>query len=147
MITKYLCLLLLSSGLFFSCSKSDDPTPVTNNMDNPSPTNSETTTMGTFVSYAHNLSGQAILHIDSAGATVLRFENYTMSEGPDVHVYISKTNNFTAANVIEVTKLNTGFANNDVNFDFMSSVYTSEYKFVLVYCVKYSSLFGFTELK
>jgi Electron transfer DM13 len=152
MLMKYIGLFILASSLFFSCSTSEDPIPVVMDMDDsdlpddPSPENSEIIKTGTFTSYAHNLGGNAILHIDSTGSKILRFENYTMSQGPDVHVYISKSNNYTAANVIEVTKLTEGFNDNDINFDFMSPAYTSEYKFVLVYCVEFHSLFGYAEL-
>ena len=49
--------------------------------------------------------------------------------------------------MIEVAKLTSGYMHSDINFDFKSQGFTSEYKFVLVYCVQYNSLFGYAELE
>ena len=143
-------LMILSGLIFFSCSKSgSDPTPDggLSMVNDAAPSNSTVFKMGMFVSYAHGLDGTAALYVDPAGAKVLRFENFTMSQGPDVYVYLSKANNFSKANVIEVSKLTDGHSKSNINFKVTSPSYTSDHKFVLVYCVQYNSLFGNTELK
>ena len=136
--------------IFVSCSKSEsDPTPDGGalTVNDVTPTNSSIVKMGMFVSYAHGLGGAAALYVDPAGAKILRFENFTMSQGPDVHVYVSKAGNFSNASVIEVAKLTDGYTKSNVNLKLTSSAYISDYKYVLVYCVQYNSLFGNTELK
>ncbi len=143
-------LIILSGAIFFSCSKSEsDPAPNggVSMVNDAAPSNSTVFKMGMFVSYAHGLDGTAALYVDAAGAKILRFENFTMSQGPDVHVYVSKSSNFSNANVIEVGKLTDGYSKSNINFTVTSPSYTSDYKYVLVYCVQYNSLFGNTELK
>ena len=143
-------LMILSGAIFVSCSKSEsDPAPASGfpMVNDAAPSNSSIIKMGMFVSYAHGLDGTAALYVDPAGAKVLRFENFTMSQGPDVYVYLSKANNFSKANVIEVAKLTDGYSKSNINFNVTSPSYTSDYKYVLVYCVQYNSLFGNTELK
>ena len=143
-------LMILSGMIFFSCSKSgSDPTPDSGalTVNDAPPSNSSIIKMGMFIGYAHGLDGTAALYVDGAGAKVLRFENFTMSQGPDVHVYVSKSANFSNANVIEVANLADGYSKSNINFKVTSPSYTSDHKFVLVYCVQYNSLFGNTELK
>ena len=149
-LVKFAFLLILSGMILVSCSKSEsDPTPDGGalTVNDVTPTNSSIVKMGMFVSYAHGLGGAAALYVDPAGAKILRFENFTMSQGPDVHVYVSKAGNFSNASVIEVAKLTDGYTKSNVNLKLTSSAYISDYKYVLVYCVQYNSLFGNTELK
>jgi hypothetical protein len=146
---KTLQIILIASIFAFSCASEDDMAPA--GMDNMVmdmlPANTDKNGMGTFTSYAHSLAGKAILLTDDAGKRVVRLEDFTMTSGPDVYVFVSKSNNYSQANVIEVAKLTSGYTDSDINFDFDSSAYTSDYKFVLVYCIQYNSLFGFAELK
>ena len=147
---KFAIMMILSGMIVVSCSKSgSDPTPDSGSLtvNDATPSNSSVAKMGMFVSYAHGLDGTASLYVDGDGMRVLRFENFTMSQGPDVHVYVSKANNFSNANVIEVAKLADGYTKSNVNFKLTSPSYTSDYKYVLVYCVQYNSLFGNAELK
>jgi hypothetical protein len=102
---------------------------------------------GVFTGYAHDLSGKASLFCGDDGSKTIRLQDFNMLAGPDVYVYISKSNNYSQANVIEVTKLTSGYMNSDINFAFKSTSFTSEYKFVLVYCVQFNSLFGYAELE
>ena len=111
------------------------------------PENKKQAGTGVFNSYAHDLSGKASLFCGDGDTKAIRLEDFSMLAGPDVYVFVSKSNNFSKANVIEVAKLTTGYLNSDINFDFKSQSFTSEYKFVLVYCVQYNSLFGFAELE
>jgi len=145
---KLLQIILILSTIAFSCDSEDDMSPAGMDMvmdmlpDDIGPIG-----MGTFTSYAHNLAGKAILLTDDAGKRVVRLEDFTMTSGPDVYVFISKSNNYSQANVIEVAKLTAGYTDSDINFEFDTSAYTSDYKFVLVYCIQFNSLFGYAELK
>lgn len=111
------------------------------------PENKKQTGAGVFTSYAHDLSGKASLFCGDDDSKAIRLEDFNMVAGPDVYVFISKSNNYSKANVIEVAKLTSGYLDSDINFDFKSQSFTGEYKFVLVYCVQYNSLFGYAELE
>lgn len=111
------------------------------------PENKQQTGAGVFTSYAHDLSGKASLFCGDDDNKAIRLEDFNMLAGPDVYVFISKSNNYSKANVIEVAKLNSGYLDSDINFDFKSQSFTADYKFVLVYCVQYNSLFGYAELE
>ena|SRR5687768_10682926 len=111
------------------------------------PENKKQTGAGVFTSYAHDLSGKASLFCGDDDNKVIRLEDFNMLAGPDVYVFISKSNNYSKANAIEVAKLTSGYMDSDINFDFKSQGLTSDHKFVLVYCVQYNSLFGYAELE
>jgi hypothetical protein len=148
LIPMAICLLSV-----ISCNKADDPAPTTvDMMKNPetpeiSPGTGQINKTGIFTSYAHNLMGSALFNIDSTNRRVLKLESFTMTQGPDVRVYIAKSNNYSKANVLEVTKLASGYSNQSLHFEITSSTYSEDYKFVLVYCLQYNSLFGYAELK
>lgn len=145
--------VLISSAMFVfvsSCSSEDDPTAVIDNLQDPQvdvgvPPNSSVITMGTFTSFAHGLSGEAVIYADAEGDRTLRFKNFTMSAGPDVYVLFSKSNNYSKANTIAISMLKDGYSNQNINFSVPDSIDISTHKFVLVYCVQFNSLFGFSE--
>src|SRR5918993_2685228 len=139
-------IFLCVAVLFTSCEEDTVSGPNTSVMDMV-PEDKEQTGDGVFTGYAHDLSGKASLFCGDDGSKAIRLEDFNMVAGPDVYVYISKSNNYSQANVIEVAKLTSGYMNSDINFSFKSTSFTSEYKFVLVYCVQFNSLFGYAELK
>jgi len=100
---------------------------------------------GTFTSYEHNLMGSAALYQDTVGRHTIRLEGFTMTQGPDVRVYISRANNYSNANTIEVAGLRESYTNDNIVIPLGN--YSSEYKYVLVYCLEFHSLFGYAELK
>jgi hypothetical protein len=104
----------------------------------------DTIARGLFTSYQHSLSGNAILYTDINNATVLQLENFNMTAGPDVHVFLSKTASYSAANILDLGVLSTGYTNSTLSYTITG--YDATYKYVLVYCVTYSALFGYTEL-
>jgi len=138
----YLSAVLLFG--FISCKKekpndemiNDDPTTAV-----------DTIGEGTFTGYQHSLAGDAILYTEVSGNKILRLEDFNMTAGPDVYVYLSTTSSFNAG-AIQVAQLavNTNYTNSNINFTVSSPSYTSSYKYVLVYCVQFSALFGYTEL-
>lgn len=143
-------MIFFISFLQFSCGSDEEvmPSGSTNDMVNDMiPIDKNSIGMGTFMSYAHNLSGKAVLLEDDAGSKTIRLEDFNMTAGPDVFVFASRSNNYSKGNVIEVAKLTSGYTDSDINFNFTSNTFTSEYKFILVYCVQYNSLFGYAELK
>ena len=139
----FLCLAIACA----SCGEEEVSGGPNNSIMDMAPENKTQTGAGVFTSYAHDLSGKASLFCGDDDNKAIRLEDFNMLAGPDVYVFISKSNNYSKANVIEVAKLTSGYMDSDINFDFKSQNFTSEYKFVLVYCVQYNSLFGFAELK
>jgi hypothetical protein len=141
----------LALVLAASCASEDDPKPVEGDLQDPQvgadvPANATVQTMGTFTGYAHGLSGKAVLYINDQGERTLRFENFTMSEGPDVYVLFSKTNNYSEANTVAISNLKNGYSNENLNIKVPDSIDLDTHKFVLVYCIQFHSLFGFSEL-
>ena len=147
---KILCLILFAGLVVISvcCKKKEDIGPTVMVMSAPPSATSDTIGEGNFTSYAHNLSGSALLYKEG-NPTVkkVRLYNFNMSAGPDVYVYLSKTSSYSAANVLQITRLTTGYSNSSITFDVNHASYSSDYKYVLVYCVQYSSLFGYVELR
>lgn len=148
---KRLLITFLVSMFIFSCQTEDEPQPI-DEMREPvvnvaPPQNATSSKMGTFVGYAHALSGKSLLYTDATNSRTLRLEEFTMTPGPDVFVFLSKSNNYSKANVISLVKLNDGYNKSSLNIAVDPSIDLSTHKFVLVYCVQFSSLFGYAELK
>jgi hypothetical protein len=136
------------SLLLFSCGGEEEvPSGPQDMVADMLPDDKDQRAVGTFISYAHSLSGKAVLLQDDAGSKAIRLEDFNMTAGPDVYVFVSRSNNYSIANVIEVARLSSGYTNSAINFNFNSPEFTSDHKFVLVYCVQYNSLFGYAELK
>ncbi|MEO5979274.1 MAG: DM13 domain-containing protein [Chryseolinea sp.] len=135
---------LVISGCTSETENTDQPQVMQND---PLAIDTVETVSGKFVSYAHNLQGSASLLLKEDHSAILRFENFTLLAGPDVHVLLSKSNNYSSSNVIEIASLKTGYTSSNLNFPLDGVNYTDDYKFVLVYCVEFNSLFGYTELK
>lgn len=140
---KYLALLFILVLLgTASCKKEEEGPTVMHN--NPGATAIDTVARGVFTSYQHSLSGSALLYTDVNNATVLQLDNFNMTSGPDVHVFLSKTASYSAANILDLGQLTGGFTNSTLSYTLNG--YDATYKYVLVYCVTYSALFGYTEL-
>jgi hypothetical protein len=150
---KDLALAFVFSVALVACTADDEPKPLeTNDVQEPAkdvdpPSDAIATSMGTFSSFAHGLSGKAVVYTATGNKRILRLENFTMTQGPDVYVFLSKTNNYSAANTIAVGKLKEGYSNSNLTLSVDDTVDLNVHKFVLVYCVQYSSLFGYAEPK
>src|SRR5690349_1633306 len=77
------------------------------------PTNVLSVSGGTFTSFAHGLEGMAKVYTQTNGEKILRFEKFTMTAGPDVYVFFSRSNNYGAANVIALSKLTKGYSRSE----------------------------------
>jgi hypothetical protein len=69
----------------------------------------------------------------------LILENYTVESGPDLKVYLSKSNTPTDF-------VNLGNLNASTVYSIPQSVDLKEYKFVLIHCQQYNHLFAVAEL-
>jgi hypothetical protein len=144
---KILLLFVCAATLSLSCGEETVSGGSNSSIMDMVPENKKQTGAGVFTGYAHDLSGKASLFCGDDENKAIRLEDFNMLAGPDVYVFISKSNNYSKANAIEVAKLSSGYMDSDINFDFKSQGLTSDHKFVLVYCVQYNSLFGFAELE
>jgi hypothetical protein len=91
----------------------------------------------------HSLQGKVIFLTNSNNEKILRMEDFSVVNGPDVNVYLSKTSEF--KDVIDLGDLRATQGN--INYEIDPAINTTEYKFVLVWCIKYAVLFGYAEVK
>lgn len=97
---------------------------------------------GEFKPGDHDVAGRAVL-IESEGSKTLRFEDFDTVNGPDLFIYLSKdleAKEFVNLGRIKATKGN-------VNYEVDSSIDTTQYNKVLVWCKAFSVLFSYAELK
>lgn len=144
-----LCLLTL---MLVSCND-DEPTPFEQGaLKEPEesagmPNNTTASLAGLFTSFAHGLSGKALSYTLADQQRIIQLEDFTMSAGPDVYVFLSRSNNYSKSNTIGIAKLTRSYSNASLNITIDPAVDLAAHPFVLVYCVQYNSLFGYAELK
>lgn len=98
---------------------------------------------GTFINGPYgSVSGMATIFHQN-GAMILALQNMSISNGPQLHIYISKEKQ--PVNFIDLGPLQSTMGNQlysiPGNPDF------SVYKYALVHCKKYNHLFGSAEMK
>ena len=135
-------LLLISFVTIFSTCTEEGPEIVA---DDPKDEMAMILGTGQFVdaNAGHQLSGKVLLLSDKDNKITLRFEEFSVINGPDVNVYLSKTPNY--QDVIDLGDLKATSGN--VNYELDPAINTKEYKYVLVWCIKFASLFGHAEIK
>jgi hypothetical protein len=137
---QILILLIASSLVLSSCVKENTPTnPINDTPD----TTSMDVKLGMFINGPYgNISGNArIVTMDNK--FILALENVVISNGPDLHVYISKE--VQPVNYIDLGRLQSTMGNQLYNIpgnpDF------TQYKYALIHCQRYNHLFGSAELR
>jgi hypothetical protein len=106
---------------------------------------------GQFYSILHPTSGTATIYQMGDGTRVLRFTNFTTSNGPDVHVYMVAADDAKDAAAVEkagfidlgVIKGNIG----DQNYTLGSDLDLSKYRAVSIWCKRFSVNFGAAPLR
>ena len=136
MKTKLLFLPLFL--LFFSCEVEGDLTrdliPVI--VDQPSTT---TTLLGTFASTSGiSVQGKATVFLEN-NQYKLKLVDFSISSGPDLKVYLSKSN--TPTDFVNLGNLNPATV-----YAIPQNVEIKDYKFVLIHCQQYNHLFAVAEL-
>jgi hypothetical protein len=101
---------------------------------------------GSFHSILHPTQGTATIYRDSNGGHVLRFTNFSTSNGPDVHVYmVAADDSNDAATVLHAGFIDLGPIKGNVgdqNYTLGSDVDLSKYRSVSVWCKRFSVNFG-----
>lgn len=87
--------------------------------------------------------------IEKVGAKkYLVFKNFTSNNGPDVHVYFSKTIGSHAMPPTEYKDLGLlKYTSGTFNYELLMEPDVVNYKFVLIWCAQYRIQFGWAELK
>jgi hypothetical protein len=100
---------------------------------------------GQFESYAHETVGTASL-LNANGKTVLRLSGFTTSNGPDVHVLLTKTDDpkqIAGSLDLGSIKGNKG----DQNYELPAGTKPGDYKAVNIWCKRFDVAFGGAVLK
>jgi hypothetical protein len=84
------------------------------------------------------IAGGVKIYLD-ANQNKLELDKFSISSGPDLKVYLSKSN--TPAEIVNLGNLNPANV-----YVIPQSVDVSVYKYVLIHCQQYSHLFAFAEL-
>lgn len=128
-------IFVLLIATFVSCSKEDDIT-IENQQQ---ASTAVVTSFGNFTpTSGHSVSGQAKVYTDNNVRKVV-LENFSISSGPDLKVYLSKTN--TPNDFI-----NLGNLASNTNFIIPTGTNLSEYKFVIIHCQQFNKIFAFAQL-
>jgi hypothetical protein len=116
---------------FISCSKDEDI--IINNQQQP--TTAVVTSSGDFVSTTgYSVLGKAKVYTDNNVRKVV-LENFSISSGPDLKVYLSKTNT-----PVEFVSL--GNLASNTNFSIPSNTNLLEYKYVIIHCQQFNKIFA-----
>lgn len=95
---------------------------------------------GTFNPTA-GISGSGVVKIYQLNDVyTLQLENYTISDGPDLKVYLSKE-------AVPADFVNLGNVNPNQNYPIPSTVNVSEFPYVLIHCQQYNHLFAVAALQ
>lgn len=135
---------LLGLLMLAACKKEKQKTVTTNDE---APAVSDTLRTGNFIDQGagHSVSGKGLLFKDANNNIILRLENFNMTAGPNVDLFLSKTNTYNAQ-VIKIKDLTTGFSNSSFNTDVDDTIDFSQYHYVILWCVDYSVQFGYADL-
>jgi hypothetical protein len=104
------------------------------------PAVAETLRSGSFESYAHETKGKAAI-LKSAGGFILRLSDFSTSNGPDVHVLLSKTSD--PMDITESLDLGSIKGNQgDQNYTLPAGTDPSQFNSVTVWCKRFDVSFG-----
>lgn len=93
--------------------------------------------MGNFINGVHPVSGKAAWH-KAGNIQTLLLSNFSSDSGPDLKVYLSK--DITASSFILLGDLKSTTGNQTYNIPNTAS--TADYKYILIWCQRFSVLFG-----
>jgi Electron transfer DM13 len=139
MTMKNTFLLLLFSTLIFSCEEEGvltrDVLQTVIIPENSTPVNE-----GLFMSTSGiNVTGGAKIYQENGQFKVV-LDNFSISSGPDLKVYLSKSN-------IPAEFVNLGNLTTATIYAIPQNVTLSEYKYILIHCQQYNHLFAVAQLK
>lgn len=134
--------LLLSSLFLVSCIRENTSTEDLMEM---APENSVLKYSGNFMQgpYGNNVNGKAEIYEKNGTYTLVFDDKFTVSNGPDLYVYVSKEQQ--PSQFISLGKLKS--VNGGQTYTFTGSVNFDEYKYAVVHCQQYNHLFSYALLE
>jgi hypothetical protein len=138
---KILVISLLSSCVLASC-KREELTPIVVLAEKPADMSIQKTNGNFSNGDGETATGQASIY-KKDNTYQLVFENLMVNNGSNLHVYLSQEIN--PKNFVDLGDLKS-IKGNQV-YDIPSNVDATSYKYALVYCQRYSHLFGYAPLK
>lgn len=140
-MNRIIVCMLAFATLLVSCVKENTPEiPLDNNLDT---TVAMPKNTGTFMNGPYgSVSGMAIVYSQD-GKLILALQNMNISNGPQLHVYLSKE--VQPVNFIDLGPLQSTRGNQLYNIP--GSPDFSQYRYALVHCKKYNHLFGSAKLE
>ena len=101
----------------------------------------------TEVDFIHKGSGQALLYTDTDGKPLLRFEDFTITNGPDLYVYLTKNSQpkdkASLGEFINLGKLKGTVGNQNYSLENLPTGYNT----VVIWCQRFSVLFSYAVLQ
>ena len=135
---KKLLLIFVIIALFSSCEEVGDLTRDKLNVIPVSPV-STLKYQGKFVPTSGiTVTGGTKIYLDT-NQYKLELDNFSISNGPDLKVYLSKSSTPTEF-------VNLGNLNSTTIYSIPKSIVLSEYKYVLIHCQQYNHLFAVAQL-
>ena len=140
-MNKFFLILFIAVTTLSSCVKENTPSvPVNNPVDT---TIADNRFSGTFGNGPYgSVTGLAKIYFQN-NQYILALENFNSSNGPDLHVYISKE--VQPVNYIDLGRLQS--VSGSQQYPLTGDINFSEYKYALIHCRQYNHLFGSAELK
>lgn len=134
--------LLLSSLFLVSCIRENTSKEDLMEM---APENSVLKYSGDFMQgpYGNNVNGKAEIYEKNGTYTLVFDDKFTVSNGPDLYVYVSKEQQ--PSQFISLGKLKS--VNGGQTYTFTSTVNFEEYKYAVVHCQQYNHLFSYALLE
>lgn len=137
-----ICFVVIALFVFLvSCVKENTPTvPLNNTVDT---TQAMPVNNGVFINGPYGIvSGMATVYSQDGGL-VLALQNMRISNGPQLHVYLSKE--VEPVNFIDLGSLQS--TNGNQLYNIPGDPDFSQYRYALVHCKKYNHLFGSAKLQ
>ncbi|MFD0878262.1 DM13 domain-containing protein, partial [Massilia pinisoli] len=106
------------------------------------PTGQNLLLKGNFENAVHSTSGIVKIYEDKDKKRTLVLENFKTDDGPDLRIYLAEDKSVT--NFIQITDK---VQNGNISLQIPSDADLEKQNHVLVWCRKYSVLFGFAQIK
>lgn len=139
---KTMITFMLASLLLVSCIRENTATEDLMEM---APENAALKFSGNFMQgpYGNNVNGRAEIYEKNGTYTLAFNDGFTISNGPDLYVYVSKEQQ--PSQFVSLGKLKS--VNGGQIYTFTSSVNFDEYKYAVVHCQQYNPLFSYALLE
>ena len=150
MIMKAFYMLLFIAGLFMvSCKKENIAAYGNEIITLPADTQTSVLYTGTLIGGEFGDKARGDVSIEKAGSKYyLVFKNFSSYNGPDIHVYFSKTIGNNAMPPIDYIDLGfLKYRSGTFNYELATKPDVANYKYVIIWCAQYRIQFGYTELK